>query len=500
MPSDNEKGLEFPNGGKSSEGKHKHQKKSIGWIIGVVVLILISVTFILPTTVFSGGSGAIEFGKYNGEKIELEYGNYFYNQIASMTAQYPMNAINSLQIYAQAYYSTVFETALRQMAEQAGIRTTDSTVNNAIIESGYFSNEDGVFDSEVYRNASEIEKSAVRAQVEELLPSQTVLRDITAVKTSDAESSFIASLNENTRTFQYITVGPETYPDTDAWTYAESNPAPFAARDLSVITVATEESANEILQSVQNGERTFEEAAAADSTDSYKDASGEMGSVMYSALEDMLLETADAAAVFEAATGEITGPFMTVSGYALYRVNSDAAPADLENIDNLNAVKAYIAENDSATMDKYLQTKSDEVFAAALENWDDAAAISGVKVTETSPAAPNPASSSLINGLTYADPDGLLSDAVSADRTFGEEVFNTALETPVAPYKSGNGYIIVRAMEPAEDSALNTSYLTSLYPSIFVPSMAQIDLQSAVLSSDGFEDNFLDVYLSRISM
>ena len=230
MPSDNEKGIEFPkNGNKSAEGKHKKQKKSIGWIIGVVVLILISVTFILPTTVFSGSS-SIEFGRYNGEKIELEYGNYFYNQVATLSSQYPMNAMNSLQIYMQAYYRTVFEMALRQMAEQAGIRTTDSTVNDAIIQSGYFNNEDGVFDSEVYRNASQMEKSAVRAQVEELLPSQMVLADITSVRTSDAESDFVAALNGNTRTFQYITVGPETYPDTDAWAYAEANPAPFPKR------------------------------------------------------------------------------------------------------------------------------------------------------------------------------------------------------------------------------------------------------------------------------
>ena len=41
--------------------------------------------------------------------------------------------------------------------------------------------------------------------------------------------------------------------------------------------------------------------------------------------------------------------------------------------------------------------------------------------------------------------------------------------------------------------------MTSLYPTIFVPSLSQMDLQSSVLSSDGFEDNFFEVYLSRIS-
>ena len=499
MPSDNEKGIEFPkNGNKSAEGKHKKQKKSIGWIIGVVVLILISVTFILPTTVFSGSS-SIEFGRYNGEKIELEYGNYFYNQVATLSSQYPMNAMNSLQIYMQAYYSTVFEMALRQMAEQAGIRTTDSTVNDAIIQSGYFNNEDGVFDSEVYRNASQMEKSAVRAQVEELLPSQMVLADITSVRTSDAESDFVAALNGNTRTFQYITVGPETYPDTDAWAYAEANPAPFQAMDLSVITVATEDSANELLASIQNGEATFEDTALASSTDSYKDASGEMGSVMYMTLEDQLIDATNAATVYGAAVGDILGPFQTVSGYSLYRVNSAAASADLENEENLNAVKEYIAENDSETMSAYLQAKADEVYAVAVESWDDATAISGVSVTDVAAAAPNPASSSLINGLAFADPDRLLSGAVAGNEAFESEIFNAELDSVIAPRLSGDEYIIVRPLAADSSSELSSSYMTSLYPTIFVPSLSQMDLQSSVLSSDGFEDNFFEVYLSRIS-
>ena len=56
MPSDNDaKGVTFPSGKEKKEKEKKEKKhgRSIGWIIGVVVLILISVTFVLPTTVFS---------------------------------------------------------------------------------------------------------------------------------------------------------------------------------------------------------------------------------------------------------------------------------------------------------------------------------------------------------------------------------------------------------------------------------------------------------------
>ena len=499
MPSDNQKGIEFPQQKNSKQnGGKKHQKKSIGWIIGVVVLILISVTFILPTTALSGGNNSIEFGRYNGEKIELEYGNFFYNQISSLASQYPMDASNSFQIYYQAYYTTVFETALRQMAEQAGIRITDSMVNDAIIQSGYFSNEDGAFDSEVYKNASAVEKSAVRPQIEDVLPSQLVLSDISSVKTSKAESDFVASLNANTRAFEYITVGAATYPDTEAWTYAEENPAPFQTMDLSILTVATEDEANTILTSIQNGEKTFESAVAESSTDSYKDAEGEMGRVMLNSLEGQLVDSTNATTIFSGAVGDVMGPFQTYSGYALYRINSETAAADLEEIDNLNAVKNYIAAHDAETMNAYLETKADEVYQTALTNWDDATAVYGVTVTEVGAAAPNPASSSMINGIALTDPDYRLANAAGSNEDFNKEIFTSEIGSVASPVQSGNAYIIVRSVESEGTSDLQSSYLTSLYPSFFVPYVTQSDLQSSVMTSEGFEDNFLNTYFSSI--
>ena len=499
MPSDNQKGIEFPQQGNSKHnGGKKHQKRSIGWIIGVVVLILISITFILPTTALSGSGSSIEFGRYNGEKIELEYGNFFYNQISSLASQYPMDAANSFQIYYQAYYATVFETALRQMAEQAGIRTTDSMVNDAIIQSGYFSNESGSFDPEVYKAASTVEKSAIRAQIEEILPSQMVLGDIADVRTSDAENEFVAALNANARAFQYITVGAETYPDTDAWTYAEENPAPFQTMDLSSITVATSDEASSILSSIQSGETTFESAAAEKSTDSYSDAEGAMGAVMYTDLEGQLADSTNAATIFSASVGDIVGPFQTYTGYALYRINSESMAADLEEAENLNAVKEYIASNDPETMDAYLKAKADEVYALAQGSWDDAAAVYGVTVTDVGAAAPNPASSSIINGIALTDPDYRLANAVMGNEAFNKEIYTSEIGTVSAPVKSGSDYIIVRSVESEGASDLQSSYLTSLYPSFFVPYVTQSDLQSSVLSSDSFEDNFLDTYFSSI--
>ncbi len=494
MPSDNEKGIEFP----QKNGKKKHQKKSIGWIIGVVVLILISITFILPTTALSGGSNSIEFGRYNGEKISLEYGNYFYNQIASLSSQYSSNASNSFQIYYQAYYATVLETALRQMANQAGIKTTDSMVNNAIISSGTFAGSNGTFDAEVYRNTPEVERSAVRNYMKEVLPAQMVMDDISSVRTSSAETEFITALNANRRAFQYITVTSETYPDADAIAYAEATPAPFESIGLSVITVATADEANEILASITSGEKTFEDAAIESSTDDYAENGGDVGLVMYTVLEGQLRDRTNAETIFSASVGDILGPFQTVSGYSICKINTEVGEPNLDSEYNLNVIKNYIATNDPDTMSAYLETKAEEIYAVALEDWDTAAATDGVTVTDVASSAPNPALSSIISGMTYSDPNYLLSNVLTGNEDLNRELFTSEIGSVSGPVLSGLQYIIIRSVESTDSTDLSSSYITALYPSFIVPQVAQSDLQSAVLSSPDFEDNFFTVYFSQM--
>ena len=223
-----------------------------------------------------------------------------------------------------------------------------------------------------------------------------------------------------------------------------------------------------------------------------------MGRVMLYNLEGQLVDSTNATTVFSGAVGDIMGPFQTYSGYAIYRINSETAAADLEEIDNLNAVKSYIAENDPETMNAYLQTKADEVYQTAQASWDDAAAVYGVTVTEVGAAAPNPASSQMISGLSATDPDYRLANAAYGNEDFNREIFTSEIGTVSAPVQSGSDYIIVRSVESEGNNDLQSSYMTSLYPSFFVPYVTQSDLQSSVMASDSFEDNFVNVYFSSI--
>ena len=499
MPSDdNGKGAVIPQHAKGEKKEKKKHGKSIGWIIGVVVLILISLTFVLPTTIFSSGnSSSIEFGRYNGEKIELSYGNYFYNQLSSIMASGSVSNQNVMQAYQQAYYLTVLETALKQMSRQTGISVTDKMVDNAIVESGYFSDENGNYSSDLYREASAMEKSMLRMQLEETIPAQMVMNDITSVKTSKGEADFVSSFNDNVKAFEYITVDYNAYPDADAAAYAEANGAPFTAMDLSIITLPNEDAAASLLEAIQSGERTFEDAAAADSSDQWRTENGAMGQMLYYEIQNMLVDPAGADTVFAAAQGDIAGPFQGWTGYLLFRADSAAAEPDYSDSAVLSKVKAYISTNDPETMDAYLSAKADEVYAAASADFAGAAESNGLEITEVGPSSANPAASQFIIGPEYSDSKSLLASAASMDQDYYTELFTADENTVLAPQASGNAYIIARPVAPEGNNELLSSYMDTFY-STYMPEITAQDLQAGIMNSDVFIDNFLQVFFDRI--
>ena len=74
---------------KNEKGKKSSKGKSIGWFIGVAVLILISLSFVLPQTMFYDTSSSTNsFGKYNNRSIDLTYDSYFYYMLQNYYSYY----------------------------------------------------------------------------------------------------------------------------------------------------------------------------------------------------------------------------------------------------------------------------------------------------------------------------------------------------------------------------------------------------------------------------
>lgn len=508
MPSDEKNVVEVPNGKKSQKSGEKKKKtkitaKQVGWVFGIVVLILISLGFVLPATGFTTlNDTSVVFGKYDGKKIELKNGNFFYYQLNNIANYYaeqnggsiPSNAY--FQIYYTAFQNAVVYEALNNMADKAGVKASKEAVADGIVSSGYWNNSDGEFDTERYNAASKSDKEYINSYVSMALPFQSVESDIANAKLSTAETEFIENINSNTASFEYIIIGSDAYGDEEAIQYANNNPAPFVQIGLSILSYSTEDEANDILAKLNAGTMTFAEAADT-SIDGYAEKDGVIGLVFKHALDSTLSATTDASdVVFSTPVGSLVGPYQTGAGYSIFRV--DSAPSFPETLDEevLSHVKEYIAENDSQIMTTYLAAIAQDVYQNASSDFDAAADKYDLTISSVSNVAENPGDSQFIASFNYSDYSGLLSNAISSDETLEAKLFGLSENSVLEPILSGSSYIVVRRVESTSSNYM-ASYISAMY-SQYASQLSLSDMQNSILTSDKLTNDFYTVFLDKV--
>ncbi len=399
------------------------------------------------------------------------------------------------QIWYQAYYSSVLHTALTEQAEAAGIKAVDKTINDYILNAGYYNDENGAFSSEVYNTTDQTTKDMVYNAAAESVPASIVAGDIASIISSKGEQDYVASLAAEGTAFEYVAFDASIYPDEDAIAYANANPQPFTAITLSMMSFATEEEANAAIAEVNAGTKTFEEAAAA-SIDSYASANGSVGQMMYTDLQSLVYDEDNLNKIFSTAAGSFTDVLTTAFGYSVFRVDAAPAIADFTDEEVLTKIKNHIAANSADVITAYAETKANEFSAKVAEtDFDTAADELGYTAVEVSSTPANPASSAMLSSFAYTDPSGLLSTA-AADTTYLSSLYNSEKGSVLAPQKSGNAYIVTEVGETSTSSSMLSS-MPAIYS--YMASMnAQNDLSQSIMSSDKFEDNFYATLFSEV--
>jgi len=484
------------------EAKSK-QKITIGWALGMLILILIAVSFVAAPAIeaFVGkrSSSSFVFGKYGKENISYAYGNHFYDQVQNYADQYKSSGGDQTQLLYQiwkgAYDSTVIYTAVNQLARKAGIIASDEAVRRAIINSGAY-NKDGKFDVETYQKASADAKSRLESQIRSSFPYQIVVDDIGSVLSSKAEAGYVASLAETGRSFSYVALTPALYPDEAAARYALEHEALFTTLDISIISLTDEDLALSLSKDILLGTTTFEEAAQAHSLDSFASAGGEVGKVFYYAVEGNFTNTDDAALLLSAKDGDLLGPFESQGAWTIWRVNSRAKQADYTDEATLSGVKAYIATNESEMiapwLDEYAQRLKEEAMASGLE---ETALSHDLELISVSSTPYNAAQSTYMADLSYTDPAGLLSQAASS-ADVAKTLYTSEEGTLLDPIKVGSSLILVETGVDEKDEGMG-SYITMFYDYLS-GSQNQQDFSQALYTSADHKNDFLTTFFSVV--
>ncbi|MFA6845368.1 MAG: SurA N-terminal domain-containing protein [Sphaerochaetaceae bacterium] len=478
---------------------------SIGWWFGIIVLILISISFVLAPAIEAvvgrKQNNGLVFGTYGKEEIKYAYGNYFYDQYQNYANQYKSssdtNQIQTLyQIWKSAYDSTVMYTAVTQMAKQAGIIASDAVVNRKIISGGYY-DVDGKFDSATYNKATTEQKASIETSVRRSVPFQIVANDVGSVLSSQGEQEYVAAMADNSRSFEYVTFDSSSYPDDLASQYALANKQLFYSMGLSVISTTTKEEAEAIVSTISKGEKSFEDAAVASSKDSFANAKGKIGTVYYYAIASNFKNADEAQLLLTSATGQVLGPFEGQNGWSIYRLDSAPTEPDFTNSTLLSGVKAYMSSYDSAVINDYLSAQATK-FAADAKSTDfgTAADKAGLTVNDVAATPMNIGNSTYLGSFSYTDAKGLLASAAN-DSTNATKLYIAEPESITDPMKAGTSYVVAKIGKTDSASSGLGSYLKTFY-SYLSANNNQQDMAQAILASDQLKDNFMNTFLSQI--
>jgi peptidyl-prolyl cis-trans isomerase D len=492
--------VKFP----QKEEKAKATKKreiTFTQIISYVILALITIVFIFgifPSFGSRGASDSIKFGTYDGKPIEFAYGNYFYRQYQNFAQQNRQSTdAAAYQVWRGAFENTVLHTALSKMADDAGYKITNESVNQAIIESGIY-DKDGKFDSATYENTSVERRKQINTMVRDSMVIQSVMGDIVSATTSDNELDYILKIGDAGRKFEYVVFDANLYPNDLTRQYALANPSIFSLIDIAVITVESKERAEELKSSIESGNSEFATVAKENSLDSFANEGGNAGVWYYWELQENFVEPEEVNLLFSTAKGKLSPVFSVGAGYSFYQVNQSPFAPDFDDEETLSEVKTYIGKYDADIVDSFLHEQAENFIASlnAKDQLTEKAEDLGLKNYAIATTMPNMGQSSYLAGFNYTDVGGQLS-LISNDAEIMKQLYTKELGSIIGPIKANRNYLVIKPTEEEPMEEGFKSYLTMAH-SYMNQSQIQQDLVQSIFAGDKLKDNFLVTFLEQI--
>ncbi|MDR3130903.1 MAG: peptidylprolyl isomerase [Treponema sp.] len=468
----------------------------------VITLIIVIIAFIFVPAIVPEAGGFVElnFGSYNKIPINYVPGNYFAN-VRENLARYRQsstsenNYAETLEIWRGAFEEAVVRTAILEEIKKAGYAPSKEQVD---METARQFQRDGVFDAELYRQMDRGERMSLWRGVRDYLIHQRYREDLTGLRIPSKETEFIAAMTSPKRSFDMAAFPLSSYPDSEITAYAAEKPELFQFTHLSRITLGSSEAeARTVLNSIQDGTTTFEEAAGIHSKDNYAGQSGDMGLKMIYELTAEIPD-ADARDLVSALKAEEYSPVVKVpSGWAFFRAKVTPYPADLTEAASIAKIRSYLTDMERGRMEDWLIAQA-ETFTARVkeEGFDAAAEAMGLSKQSFGPISLNYGGVDLFDSLQSSGVQEIAS--AGSNENFWRTAFFTPLESPSTPLVlSGNVTVLYPKEEsPAEESSIES--VKSIYSGYWLSYNTEMGLRNYFLQSDKLEDRFFEAFYKFI--
>lgn len=489
-------------------------KKNTAYTIGSLIILLICAFCFVVLPAFTGASDANKeklpaFGKFKGKEIKYEQGNDYYNFVS----QYGQSFQNrGQQIDSSAYYyifSYAFNATVRKMYYEDAVKSSGyvapkSSINKQLIT--YFSDGDGKYSSKLYRETDEATKKEIRRGVEDNLYTTRFYDDtfgsesavvgkegLFGIKESDSELDFLTNYGNNKRAFNMAVFSMNNYPEEETINFGKKNAAKFNKFDLSLITVDTKSTAENLLKRIENNEITFEDAVSDEySTKAFSNTEGKITNSYQYQIENILTNKDDIATLSNLTTGALSPVIETGDSFSIFKKDADTVSPDFSNADTISFVATYMKNYESSIIEDYFSAKAtDFTREAMLRNFQKAAeADESVEFVEI-PAFPLNYGSVNITQSVNTSLSGLSNADVNEN--FLSKAFALKENEISEPIVMNNSVIVLQYIKNAEETD-NANPVTISDLAVYDENSSE----TAIMASDKLENNFANVYFNYL--
>jgi len=497
-----------------SEISRKFKQNPGVYIGSVIVLVLVVVTFV-GGDFLSGGrryvrkSNDLTFGYYDKVPITWVPGNilsqYYETTFNNFRAQGydPNDRWVNYYVWKQAYDRSVIHTAIINMMKKSGYTVSEKAVNKVVLQLAQFQ-DNGRFSLVLYNRMSESSRTALWHKTQEDIAMNVFFSDYFKLLVPESESEFVANMSSPVRSFDFVSFNVDDYPDSEYLSYARENPNLFDSIQLSKITISSSErEAKKILASIKDGTATFEDAAKAQSKDSYADRGGDMGVKFCYEIDNEISKPEDREAIYSLGRGELSGVISTNDSWVLFRAESELTKADFDDYSVMEKVRSYVKSYERGRMEDWAVGKANEFISESKEaGFANAARWKNLSRKNFGPLPLNYGGVDLFTTLESFTESGLNADdlkALSQNEIFWKRTFTTPVNTPCDPLVQGSNVFVFLPTEEttAEESSIDE--IASIYKNHFIQYTADQSLLKYFINNGKLTDHFDDIYFNVLN-
>lgn len=491
---------------KSNNGSKKLAPKTSNWtsrpalyVFSVVILVIIVVSFVGGPLIgqFASPGEYPVFGRYQGEPIEFAPGSFFQQalrdadqQLAAQSGGDRQSLQYQFQVYRQAFERTILHMAVMAEAERGGMQVSSNRVTEQIAMLPRFQ-ENGEFSSVAYEQTPQTEIMSLRDTMEEQILYDEFLRDVLqGFVYSSEEARFFADQARIERRFEIARFDFDEFPVENVRSFAQDNEDLFRTIEISSITTGVDETTlEEVSRQYRDEEASFEELARDFSLDQFSEEGGRRGTLYSYELEQLILDQADVESLFSAETGTISEIIDTQDGFAVFRIERSAEPADLSDDDVIVDLRAYIEEFERGIMEDYFFEEADRLVARARsgESFSDVSDSAPVAIQETNFFPLNFGALPFLPRLEISGGDSL--PGAMRDEDFLRTAFSLEQDEVSDPILLDDDLIVLRFLEERERDSVDLEEIEEFMPFYFQQLQAG-EFERVLLDPSLIEDNF----------